>query len=93
MKQTWKRIAIVALVVLNGVLLAGLVHLNMEPAHAQSFRPTNYTLAVGSIGTDYEVVYITNLQNKRMIALRWDKTSERVVPFGPRNLEQDSGSR
>ncbi len=93
MKQTWKRIAIVALVVLNGVLLAGLMHLNMEPAQAQSFRPTNYTLAVGFIGTDEEVVYITDLQTKRMIALRWDVTAERVIPYGPRNLTQDFAGR
>jgi hypothetical protein len=26
-----------------------------------------------------------------MIALRWDKSSKQMVPFGPRNLVQDSG--
>jgi hypothetical protein len=93
MNQSMKRFLIVGLVVLNGVLLTGLIHLNMEPAHAQSFKSTDYVVAVGEVRDDYEALYITDLSTRRMAAWKWDKTARRMVAFGGRSLVADTGGR
>lgn len=89
MNSTWKRTMSVGLIVLNVALLAVLVHLNMAPAKAQSFKRTDYVVAVGSIGDDYDAIHITDLASKRMITLKWNKSTRRIEAFGPRDLTQD----
>ncbi|MBS3821182.1 MAG: hypothetical protein GVY16_10370 [Planctomycetes bacterium] len=88
-----KRMMIVGLIVLNGALLAGLIHLNMAPAQAQSFKSTDYVAAVGEISSDYDALFITDLASRRMVALKWDKNAQRMVAFGPHDLESDFGGR
>ena len=82
-----KKTLVLALVGLNVLLLGLLVHQAIPQAQAQSFRTTDYVVMTGSMGTNFEVLFIVDLSSKKMIALKFDKTSKKMALM--KNYERD----
>ena len=69
---------LVVLAIINVVLLAALIHVNMAPAKAYSFKTTDYVVVTGNMGSGLDAVYVIDLASNKMAAFAWDKTTKRV---------------
>ena len=85
-----KKFIIVALLVLNVGLLAGIVLSSNEPAYAQhAYLDTDYILITGQIANDWDAVYIIDLKREELASFRFDRTQKRLIPYRKRNLTTD----
>ena len=86
-----RKAIIVTLAAVNVALLLTLLLGGVAPrAEAQVLRGGNdYLMVTGNIGTSWEAVYIADLANRRLLALRYDKTTRRLAPLGNRRLADD----
>lgn len=81
------------LIVLNVVLLfaLGLLSIGTPQAQAQLGRQGgNYVMIAGKIsGQESKVVYITDANSGKMVALRYDVSKKGLVTEGARDLQRD----
>lgn len=93
---------------MKGLLIAGLLGLNAvllvvlllgattQPADAQVVvgAATDYLIYTAELGSDNDAVYIVDMKQQRMVALKWDQTRKKMVQFrGGRNLKMDFPAR
>ena len=88
-----KRKLIAALVCINvGLLLALVLGVGTHRAEAQVIGGgTDYLVVTGQIGSDWDAVYIIDLRQRLLAALRWDKTHKRLTAFRGRPMLRDFG--
>lgn len=84
-----------SLVLLNGLLLAALAVMTLQPSAAAqpgANRPRgSYLLLAGRmIGGPSHAVYVLDTANQELLGLRWDSSGQRLEPFGYRNVATDS---
>ena len=80
-----KKVAIVALMCLNAVLLVALIAgVATEKAYGQVVG-ANYLVVTGNIYADYDAVYVLDLSTRRLAAWRYEK---RKKPFGFRAVSR-----
>jgi hypothetical protein len=86
-----KRTLIVVLVSVNLALLVALVFGPASPrADAQVIGGgADYLMVTGQIGTNWDGVYIVDLDTRRMLSMRWDRTRKQMVPIRGRQLRTD----
>jgi len=82
-----KKTLVLTLVGLNVLLLGLLVHQAVPQAQAQSFRTTDYVVMTARMGTSYQVLFIVDLNTKKMIGLKFDKTTKKMDKM--KNYERD----
>lgn len=88
--NTYRKAVLITLTCLNVLLLVGLLHTNMvQPAHAQSYRTTDYVVTTATIASDDEGLFIINLAAKKLAVWKWDRQNNRLVPIGARDLKND----
>jgi hypothetical protein len=88
---------LIPLVIVNAMLLA-CVAMVMVQAHAGAQigpsvqRPRGqYLLLSGKLsGVPAHAIYVVDVNNQEMIALRWDGTNQRLEPFSYRNIAADA---
>ena len=75
---------IVGLICLNAALVVLLVFgATAQPAYAQALG-ASYLVTSGHINDYYDAIYVVDLTNRRLSALRFDKQSKRLTGIGPR---------
>ena len=85
-----KRIAIVVLVCVNIALLGALVHFNTPKAQAQEWwKSTDYVAITAQATRSLDILYIIDLEAKKMIGFKWDKTRKLLIPLQGRTLTKD----
>ena len=90
-----KQAILIGLVCLNAGLVVALVFgATASPARAQGVGAAgNYVVITGQIGSDWDAVYILDLPTRRLAALKFDKTSNRLVRIAGKDLKRDFGRR
>ncbi len=91
-EKDMKRIVIIAMVCVNATLLIALVLGAGTPeATAQVIGGgTDYMTVTAKIGSSYQALYIIEMAQQRLVALKFDKTRKRLVPMGSaRELTKD----
>ncbi|HNX26747.1 MAG TPA: hypothetical protein PKK48_05000 [Phycisphaerae bacterium] len=91
-----KKAVIATLLCLNVGLLAGLFYVNMSSADAQlqiPFKTTNYVVSTVSIGANWEGVCIIDMASRKLLCLKWDRSSKKIVPIGGKNVLKDANTR
>ena len=91
-----KKAVIAVLLCLNMGLLAGLFYVNMRSANAQQvlpFKTTNYVVSSVSIGANWEGVNIIDMATRRMLCLKWDRSTNKIMNIRGRNLLKDANAR
>ncbi|MFP4107258.1 MAG: hypothetical protein ACLFVU_14390 [Phycisphaerae bacterium] len=78
-----KNALIAVLVCVNVALLVGLVFGSgaVDDAKAQVVIGQDYMLVTGKIDQNEDAVYITDLKKKQMLAFKYDRRQEAMVPF------------
>lgn len=77
-----KRAVIVVLVALNMALLGTLlVKSTATPAQAQAYYSTNYMMINAAFDNGRHGVFIVDLNTNRMVAVRLDPKTSRVIAF------------
>ncbi|MHC4294227.1 MAG: hypothetical protein ACYSTL_01435 [Planctomycetota bacterium] len=86
-----KKVLIITLVCVNVVLLASLILVaGVGRAEAQVYRGgTDYLMVTGKIGTNWEAVYVIDMETRRLLAWRFDRTKNRLLRFRGRMLQND----
>ena len=86
-----KTIVIMALLCVNVAMLAALLLGTSSPiAHAQVIGGgTDYTMVSGNSNAGYDVVYILDLNKRRLMGWRIDPTSHLLRPITGRDLRVD----
>jgi len=85
-----KKLAIVALVCINVALLALVLDSATSRADAQTYwGPNNYLLMSAQVEKDYDVIYVVDLAQERMLSFRFDRTSKKLVPYQGVDLAKD----
>ncbi|NLE30053.1 MAG: hypothetical protein GX629_10335 [Phycisphaerae bacterium] len=91
-----KNYLIIGLIVLNVVLVGTLAVglLNIPQANAQPIPLSgNFLMVSGAIlGSKSDIVYVIDLENRRLLALYYDRASEKTSSVGTRDLIRDLGS-
>ena len=92
-----KKVVITVLLCLNVGRLAWLFYVNMSSADAQMtaipFKTTNYVVTTVNIGANWEGVCITDMATRKMLCLKWDRSTKKIVPIGGKNLLRDVNTR
>lgn len=92
-----KKAVIATLLCLNVGLLAGLFYVNMSAADAQAqiipFKTTNYVVSTVSIGANWEGVSIIDMSTRKMLCLKWDRSTSKITPIGGKSILKDSSTR
>ncbi|MFN0137944.1 MAG: hypothetical protein ACKVS9_17715 [Phycisphaerae bacterium] len=92
MKPSLKNYALSALVVLNLGLLAGLVLQTWQPkpAFAQATGLSgNYLAVSGSIQSNFDALYVLDMQTKFLHGFIWDRGRRELEYIGNRQLDRD----
>lgn len=85
-----KKALIVALVFVNVGLAAALIAGSVPPAQAQTIRGANdFLMMTGRIEQSFDAIYILDMQNRRLAAWQFDRTTKRLKPFKGRVLTTD----
>lgn len=92
-----KKAVIVILLCLNVGLLAGLFYVNMSSADAQMqmlpFKTTNYVVSTVSIGANWEGVCIIDMATRKMLCLKWNRSTQKIEPIGGKSIYRDASAR
>jgi len=91
-----KQFIIVALVCINAALIVALVFGAANQKAYGQLLGSNYLVITGQVASDEDAVWILNLGERRRVALRWNKSSKRLMVIGPsggRDLRRDFGRR
>ena len=85
-----KRLAIILLVCVNVALLALVLGKTLPRAEAQTMHgASNYLLMTGKLDQDEEILYIIDVAQRRLGAMKWNRTQGRLVTYGARDLTRD----
>jgi len=90
-----KNTLVALLICINlGLVVALLFGPATTPAEAQVIGGgADYLMVTGQIGTNWDGVYVIDLDSRRLLALRWDKTQKRMLAIRGRSLTSDFGRR
>lgn len=86
-----RRLIILGLVCLN-LALVGVLAFGVTAPKAQAQQRTHgadYLAITGHIGSDDDVVYVIDSNNRRLACWMLDKTTRRLVMFRSRDLDRD----
>lgn len=91
-----KKTVIAILLCLNVGLLTGLFYVNMQSADAQQvmpFKTTNYVVSTVNIGANWEGVNIIDMSTRKLLCLKWDRSTSKIMPIRGRSLLKDASAR
>ena len=77
-----KKIIVITLLGVNVLLLAVLVHVNMDPAKAAPFKTTDYAVSTGKVAGSADALYIVDRATERMVAVTLDPTTKKLRRIG-----------
>jgi siroheme synthase (precorrin-2 oxidase/ferrochelatase) len=88
-----KNAGIVALVGVNVLFLVALVvgTGSVDQAKAQGYIEQDYIVIAAKVDKTEDVIYITDMKKKRMLAFQFDTQKKRMVPYRGVRLLRDFG--
>ena len=91
-----KKYLITGLIALNVILALALAasFLKVSPAQAQPMGLSgNFLMVSGAIlGTKADIVYVVDLESRQLLALYYDRATDKTSSVGTRDLIRDLGS-
>ena len=89
-----RKVIIVALMCLNAALLVVLIAGRTPQRAYGQVVSANYLAVTGNIKADYDALYVINLAQRRLVALRYETEGDppriiRITPRGGRDLRRD----
>lgn len=92
-----KRSRYTALLAINAALLAALAASVLAPTSATAQRDEanrargDYTMLAGQVqGMEENAIYLVDVNNREVIAVRWDRNNHSFSPLGYRDLDEDA---
>lgn len=77
-----RSITVYVLVLLNIVILALLVHVNMTEAKAAPFKQTTYAVSTGTVGKDTDALFVLDRATQKLAAFTVDRRAQKLVRIG-----------
>lgn len=87
-----KQLLLVSLICLNAALVVALTYGPTTPKAYGQVIGSNYLVVTGHINEDNDALWIIDLRDRKLAALRFDKTRKQlagIAPAGGRDLTRD----